>query len=153
MLVIRNGTVADAAAVTDANLQMAWESEQLRLDAATLAAGVGAALADPGKGRYFIAEMDEAFAGQLMITWEWSDWRNGNVWWIQSVYVRPEFRRRGVFRALYGRAREEARRAGAVGLRLYVERANAAGLGTYVALGMRRTHYDVMEEMFGGAGE
>jgi GNAT superfamily N-acetyltransferase len=125
---------------------MALETEQLTLDRRTLDAGVRAALADESKAVYFLAEIDGRVVGQLMITHEWSDWRNGPLWWIQSVYVHADHRRRGVFRALYAYARAEAKHAGAVGLRLYVEESNHVGQATYRSLGMSMTHYRVMEE-------
>ena len=111
----------------------------------TVARGVRAALADPAKAIYFVAETGGLVVGQLMITHEWSDWRDGDVWWIQSVYVHPDFRRRGVFRALHEHARREARRAGAVGLRLYVERDNVRAQATYAAIGMHETAYRLYE--------
>lgn len=112
-------------------------------------AGVEALLADPAKGIYYVAEIEGELAGQLMITYEWSDWRNGNLWWIQSVYVKKEFRRRGVFRELYGflervaRSRKEVR-----SLRLYMHAENSAARRSYENLGMRHTKYEVFEMEF-----
>ena len=83
-----------------------------------------------------------------MITHEWSDWRNGDIWWVQSVYVDKEFRRRGVFRALYAHVRKLAIHNGAIGIRLYVDAHNHTGQRTYISLGMRETNYKLMEEMF-----
>jgi ribosomal protein S18 acetylase RimI-like enzyme len=143
---IRRGTIDDAATIADFNATMARETEALTLDRRTLEAGVSAALSDESKAVYFLAELDGRVVGQLMITQEWSDWRNGPLWWIQSVYVHTEHRRRGVFRALYVHARDEAKRAGAVGVRLYVEENNKVGQATYRSLGMSMTHYRVMEE-------
>ena len=100
----------------------------------------------PRKGLYFVAEIDGVVAGQMMITFEWSDWRNGDIWWIQSVYVPAEHRRKGVFKSLYEHVRAEARRRGVVGLRLYVERENQAAQQTYIAMGMHLSHYLLMEE-------
>jgi ribosomal protein S18 acetylase RimI-like enzyme len=112
-------------------------------------AGVSAALDDPSKALYFIAEVDGLPAGQLMITYEWSDWRNGVFWWIQSVYVVPEWRRRGVYRKLYAEVQRLAReRSGVCGLRLYVERHNELAQGAYERLGMRRAAYEMFEEDF-----
>jgi ribosomal protein S18 acetylase RimI-like enzyme len=150
---IRAARPEDAEVIADFNARMARETEGHAPDATTLAAGVRAALADPSKARYFVAEIDGRVAAQLMITLEWSDWRNGDIWWIQSVYVDPQFRRRGAFRALYRHVAQLARERGAVGLRLYVEKENAAAQRTYAELGMQMTHYLVMEEMFGGAGK
>ena len=146
--IIRSARAADADTLVDFNARMARETEGLSLDPAVLSPGVRAALADPAKAIYFVAESGGRVIGQLMITHEWSDWRNGDVWWVQSVYVHPDHRRQGVFRALYDHARGEAKKAGAVGLRLYVEENNAAALAVYRQLGMGMTHYRVMEEMF-----
>ena len=98
---VRRAAPADAAIIAEFNRLLALESENVVLDPVKLAAGVAAVLADPVKGLYFVAEQDGQIVGQLGITSEYSDWRNGWQWWIQSVYVRPEYRRRGVFRALY----------------------------------------------------
>ncbi|GFR48746.1 hypothetical protein Agub_g10704, partial [Astrephomene gubernaculifera] len=96
---------------------------------------------------YFLLECEGEVVAQLMITYEWSDWRASNIWWIQSVYVRPEHRRKGHFRALYGAVRQAAREAGAAGLRLYADVANARAHAAYEVLGMR-SHYKVYEDMF-----
>jgi ribosomal protein S18 acetylase RimI-like enzyme len=144
---IRKGTLADAAAIAEFNSRLASETEHLALDRTILLPGVRAALADALKATYYLAEIDGEIAGQLMITHEWSDWRNGDLWWIQSVYVPPEFRRRGVFKALYEHAREQARKSKAAGIRLYVERENTKAQETYRKLGMSMTRYLVMEEM------
>src|SRR4051794_30784856 len=98
---LRRAVPADAPVVVEFNRLLAQESEGKALDPAVLSAGVAAALADPARGLYFLAEQDGQVLGQILITTEWSDWRNGWFWWIQSVYVRPEARRRGVFRALF----------------------------------------------------
>jgi ribosomal protein S18 acetylase RimI-like enzyme len=150
-VVLREARAADAQTIADFNAAMAWETEHLRLDPATVLAGVKAALADAGKAIYFLAEMGGRMGAQLMVTHEWSDWRNGDIWWIQSVYVHPDFRRRGLFRKLYTHVAERAKAAGAVGLRLYVEKENANAQRTYASLGMTETHYLVMEEMWKGA--
>jgi ribosomal protein S18 acetylase RimI-like enzyme len=146
---IRTATADDAATIVDFNSRLAVETEQLALDPATIDRGVRAALADPAKATYFLAEIDGAVAGQLMVTHEWSDWRNGDLWWIQSVYVADEFRRRGVFKALYDHVKTLAQRAGAAGVRLYVDRSNLKAQQTYVKLGMSMTNYLVMEEILG----
>ena len=149
---VRPGRVGDAARVALFNLRLAAESEGLKLDPSTVERGVRAALADPAKGAYFVAESaDPADAGEvvgcLMVTREWSDWRNGDLWWVQSVYVAPDHRRRGVFRALLRAAESAATDAGAVGLRLYVDKGNAAARDTYLRLGFEVAHYDLMEKM------
>ncbi len=146
---IRPGRADDAATIAEFNVRMAQETEGRTLDRAILDTGVRAALADASKARYFVAEAgDGHVVGQLMITLEWSDWRNGEIWWIQSVYVHADYRGRGVFRKLYRHVAELAKQQGAAGLRLYVERENAAAQTTYAQLGMTMTHYLVMEEMF-----
>ncbi len=141
MITIRDAVLEDAPTIVDFNRRLAWETEQKRLDDATLTAGVDAALRHPEYARYFVAEASDsgaaAIVGQLMITYEWSDWRNGLFWWIQSVYVRAEFRKQGVFSRLYEHVERLARAApDACGLRLYVEHANDAALATYRKLGM-----------------
>lgn len=147
-VLIRSARPDDADVLADYNVRMALETEHLALDPATVARGVRAALDDPAKALYFVAEFGGVVIGQLMVTHEWSDWRDGDIWWVQSVYVHPDHRRRGVFRALYDHARRAARTAGAVGLRLYVERHNADAQAVYQKLGMRDSGYLVMEEMF-----
>ncbi len=143
---IRRGTDADAPTIAEFNRRLAEETESLRLDPAVLGPGVRAALADPARSLYFVADAGGEVVGQTMVTWEWSDWRNGFLWWIQSVYVRADWRRRGVFRALHARVVEEARRAGAVGVRLYVLRTNARALEAYGRLGMHDSGYVVLEQ-------
>jgi len=153
MVAVRSATPADALAIADFNLRMARETESISLDAAVLERGVRAVLGDAGKGSYFVAECSGRMAGQLMITREWSDWRDGDIWWIQSVYVIPEFRRRGVLRALYEHVAARARQENAVGLRLYVHTGNTTAQSTYVRLGMKSANYLVMESMFGREGD
>jgi ribosomal protein S18 acetylase RimI-like enzyme len=144
---VRPAQPGDAADIARFNAAMALETEHKALDPATLRAGVEAALADSRHGFYLVAECDGAVAGCLMITYEWSDWRNGQWWWLQSVYVDHPYRRRGVFSALYA---EVERRLGetpdAIGLRLYVERDNAHAMHTYRALGMHETEYRLYEK-------
>ena len=156
---IRPATLDDLDAIVAGNIALAEESEQLQLDEETLRAGVRALLDERAPGRYWIAESDGLVVGQLLITFEWSDWRNRMVWWIQSVYVAPTARRCGVFRALYEHAKREAQAQGAGGLRLYVDLTNSRAQAVYSALGMKGDHYRVFEDMFveptgraGGAG-
>ncbi|HZX81221.1 MAG TPA: GNAT family N-acetyltransferase [Lysobacter sp.] len=134
---------------------MALETERLDLDAATVLAGVGQGIAEPAKARYFVAMHEVALAGDeliaepvgmLMLTSEWSDWRCGHWWWIQSVYVVPAHRRGGVFRTLYAHVHAlAATHADVLGLRLYVERDNVDAQATYAALGMRDAGYRIFE--------
>ena len=145
---IRQATLADLDAIVAGNMALAEESEQLRLDEGTLRSGIHALLDGRAPGRYWIAEIDGQVVGQLLITFEWSDWRNRMVWWIQSVYVAPGARRRGVFRALYEHAKRVAHAEGAGGLRLYVDVTNTRAQAVYTDLGMKGDHYRVFEDMF-----
>jgi ribosomal protein S18 acetylase RimI-like enzyme len=155
---VRAAEPADAALLAQWAAAMAWETDQKRLDPDVVLAGVAAGIADPQRARYFIAMDDAAVAGHetiatavgtLMVTREWSDWRNGDWWWIQSVYVPPEQRRRRVFAALYRHVEAQARATpGVVGLRLYVERGNDAAQRTYAALGMVDAGYALLERSF-----
>jgi len=146
-ITIRDATLADAGAVVEFNRLLALESEGKSLDIHLLTSGVLAGLADPGKCRYFLAEEDGTVLGQMGVTQEWSDWRNGWFWWIQSVYVRAEARRRGVFRSIFEHIQEAAREDPAViGLRLYVDDANRVAQETYLRLGLERTGYLLLEK-------
>jgi GNAT superfamily N-acetyltransferase len=145
-LTIRPATRADVPHLVDWNAAMALETEGKALDRAVLARGVEGVFDDPRRGFYLVAERDGAAVGSLLVTYEWSDWRCGDFWWIQSVYVVPGVRRGGVFRTLYAAARERARSAGAVGLRLYVETENHRAQRTYAGLGMAQCHYLMYEE-------
>lgn len=143
---IRPARADDAEVIADFNARLAADTEDLVLDRARLLAGVRAVLADPGKGFYAMVERAGGIVGQLLVTREWSDWRNGDFWWIQSVFVVPEARGAGVFRALYEHVDRLARERGDVcGLRLYVERHNERAQRTYARLGMQRTVYDMFE--------
>lgn len=128
---------------------MAAETENKTLDESTVVEGVGTALGDKAHGRYWVAEVDGRVAGQIMVTYEWSDWRNGVMWWIQSVYVDEDFRRQGVFSALYRHVESMARASGnCTGIRLYVEKENTRAQSTYLSLGMEDAGYTVMEVDF-----
>ncbi len=146
---IRKARLTDAAVIADFNSRLAWETEKLRLKGATVRGGVRALLKDSAKGTYFVVEEQGGVIGQLLITYEWSDWRNGNFWWIQSVYVAAESRSRGVFRALFSHVQKLARSRPAVcGLRLYVEKNNRRAQQAYDQLGMQPTHYAIYETSF-----
>ena len=122
------------------------EFEEKALDPAVLRRGIEAVLDDANHGLYLVAETKGHAAGTLMVTWEWSDWRNGDFWWIQSAYVVPDFRRHGVFRMLFDKVHQEAKAASSVcGIRLYVEEDNERARQTYVDLGALRTDYALME--------
>lgn len=142
---IRAGTPADEPTLVTFNAALAWESEGKRLHEPTLTAGVRAVFADPTKGCYTLAERGGEVVGQVLVTFEWSDWRNGWYWWIQSVYVRPDARREGVFRALFDHLRTRAAADPTViGLRLYVERDNERAQKVYSAMGMEVEPYHLM---------
>jgi ribosomal protein S18 acetylase RimI-like enzyme len=146
---IRQAVQDDADKLVEFNLWMAMETEGTQLDPEVLASGVRAVLQNSTLGFYLVAEVDKKVIGCLMVTTEWSDWRNGAFWWIQSVYVMRDNRRRGVFSALYQEVRRRAREANQVcGFRLYVERDNAAAQATYARLGMTETKYRLFEERF-----
>jgi ribosomal protein S18 acetylase RimI-like enzyme len=145
---IRLARPDDWPTIVDFNIRLAIESEGKELDRQHVEPGVKAVLADPRKGRYLVAEVDGCIAGQLMHTYEWSDWRNGDIWWLQSVYVIPDFRRRGIFRALFDRLQSEAEAdPGVVGLRLYVEDNNQHAHETYRNLGLTPGGYFVLQRM------
>jgi ribosomal protein S18 acetylase RimI-like enzyme len=146
MPTVRRAVAADAPVVVEFNRLLALESEGKELDLAELGPGVAAALADPIKSLYFVAEEDGQVVGQTMVTYEWSDWNNGWLWWIQSVYVRSDYRGRGVFRALYDHVRHTAQQdRGVVGLRLYVEQDNRSAQEIYAHFGFQRTSYFILE--------
>lgn len=143
---IRFATTDDAEIIADFNAAMAIETEHLELDRDRLAAGVYALLDDRAKGFYLVAESRGRVIAQTMVTYEFSDWRNATFWWIQSVYVLPQHRRRGVFRDLFFHVRRYAQQSGGVcGVRLYVERSNFKAQETYAKLGMRRASYEMYE--------
>ena len=145
---IREATPEDGDRIVLFNQAMAKETEGRMLDRGVLARGVAAMLEDPTRGRYYVAEDGGDIVGQLAVTTEWSDWRNGAIWWIQSVYVARSHRRQGIYGRLHRHVRETARREGAVGLRLYVEGDNEPAQAVYRSLGMRPSHYVMYEELW-----
>ena len=144
-LLIRAATAADMPALLAWNTAMAWETEHKQLDPVVLKRGIAGVFEQPRRGFYVVAERDGIAVGSLLVTYEWSDWRCGDFWWIQSVYVTPDARRGGLFRALYAEVEQRARVAGAVGLRLYVETENLHAQATYADLGMQQCHYLMYE--------
>ena len=145
-MIIRTATENDAEALVEFNQAMAMETEGKMLDRDTLAKGVRAVFGDPGKGFYVVAEQDGQISGGLMVTYEWSDWRNGWFWWIQSVYIRPEARGKGIYSKLYGFVREKAEKENVCGFRLYVEKDNEHAKKVYEKLGMKETYYLLYEQ-------
>jgi GNAT superfamily N-acetyltransferase len=145
---LRLASPGDAATLVEFNCAMALETEGKRLLPEVIGAGIRGLLDRRGSGFYVVAEADGRVIGSLLVTKEWSDWRNGDFWWIQSVYVREDWRRKGVYKALYRHIQQLAAQDPAVcGFRLYVERDNACAQETYRALGMKQTHYLVFEEL------
>ena len=147
-LTVRAAQRGDIRHIADWNQAMAWETEHKRLDPAVLARGVAAVFDEPRRGFYLVAERGGEPVGCLLVTYEWSDWRCGDFFWIQSVYVIESARRGGVFRAMYEAVVERAREARAVGVRLYVETGNEHAQRTYAGLGMERCHYFMYEAGF-----
>jgi len=147
-MIIRRALSQDAVELTEFNMSMARETEGIELIPEVIGAGVKAMIANPQMGFYLVVELDNGIQASLMVTTEWSDWRNGRFWWIQSVYVRPAYRRLGLYRELYARVKELAEQEPAVcGFRLYVERDNDAAQKTYQSLGMSETDYRMYEEL------
>lgn len=146
-MLIRKATQQDLADIVAFNQAMAFETEGLELDGAVLQRGVQTLLEQPSRGFYLVAEQDGNIAASLMVTFEWSDWRAKDYYWIQSVYVKPAFRRQGLYRALYQHVKQIAQENGtAASFRLYVEHDNLVAQSTYQALGMEQSHYLMFEE-------
>ena len=147
-ILIRLAKKDDSSDLVEFNQAMAFETEGKRLDGGLLQKGVEAVFDDGKKGFYIVAESENTIIGGLMITFEWSDWRNKWFWWIQSVYILPDFRGQGIYRKLAEFVREKARRNGDVcGIRLYVEKENTRAQNVYEKLGMERSHYLMYEEI------
>ena len=147
MTKIRKATPEDATTIIEFQQKMAWETEQMTLDPEIITKGVNAVLSNPSLGQYWVAEEEKNVVASLLITNEWSDWRNTFVWWFQSVYVLPGHRRTGIFRSMYAYIKNEADKQGVAGLRLYVEINNSAAQKTYGSLGMTNNHYTMFEWM------
>ena len=143
---IRRAQRRDIKTIVSFNLAMALETEDLQLNESTLALGVEQVMNDPAKGFYLVVEENDLVIASLMITREWSDWRNSWWWWIQSVYVDPEHRRRGIFLRMYDHVQRLAEKEAAAGLRLYVETSNVPARRTYVRCGMEESHYIMYEQ-------
>ncbi len=144
-IIIRHAKIGDVDAIVKFNLKMAYETEGITLSVEKLSKGVKAVLEDTTKGFYVVAECDNKPVGQALVTYEWSDWRNAIFWWIQSVYVAPEYRRAGVFKDIFAYIRSLAESSNVCGIRLYVERSNHIAKNVYKKLGMGESHYDLYE--------
>ena len=145
---VRSARPEDAPLIAGFQLLMARETEGVELDPETVRRGVGAVFADPARGEYFVADAGGWIVGCLLVTREWSDWRDGAILWIASLYVVPEMRGRGVYRALYEHLQERVRDSpDLMGIRLYVDKRNTAAQRVYTRLGMTREHYELFEWM------
>ncbi|RFC39736.1 MAG: Ribosomal protein S18 acetylase RimI [Candidatus Nitrotoga sp. CP45] len=147
-ILIRLAEMRDALAITEFNRAIALETEQKELIPEVISKGVNKLLNNPDLGFYVVAERDNEVIGSLMVTPEWSDWRNGLFWWIQSVYIKPNERRKGIYTKLYNFIRESANNNPNIcGFRLYVEKTNIFAKNTYEALNMIETDYRIYEEL------
>ena len=146
MIRIREAVKADAAAIADFQIAMALETENLDLHRPTVEKGVAAVFDDFSKGRYYVAEDRGRVVASLLTTYEWSDWRNGTVLWVQSVFVMPEYRRQGVFAAIYQHVKTQVETDDSLkGIRLYVEQNNLRAQTVYEKSGMTAEHYQMYE--------
>ena len=150
-MIIRQAMLQDAEELAEFNMGIARETEGYELIPEVIRAGVETVIANPEKGFYLVVELDNGIQASLMVTYEWSDWRNGTFWWIQSVYVRAEYRGQGLYGILYERVKELAEQDESVcGFRLYVERNNTVAQKTYAKQGMQETEYLIYEELVEG---
>ncbi|WP_321998040.1 GNAT family N-acetyltransferase [Draconibacterium orientale] len=147
-MIIRQATLQDHKTLVTFQLAMAHETEGIELHTPTVEKGVEAVLNDSNKGHYYVAEINGQVVSSLLTTFEWSDWRNGTILWIQSVYVSPEFRRKGVYRKMYAHIKDRVMKADNLnGIRLYADKTNVAAQNTYENLGMNHDHYVTFEWM------
>lgn len=144
-MLIRIAELKDVDQIATFQLNMAYESESTTLNYKTLQAGVAAIIADSNKGTYLVAENNSQLIGCLMITKEWSDWKNSWYWWIQSAYVEPNWRQQGIFTAMYNTVKKMAANDGACSVRLYVDKTNINAQSAYKKLGMTDSHYFIYE--------
>lgn len=145
---IRKGKPEDLETIAGFQMAMASETENIELDKTTLNKGITAIFDNPSLGQYFVAEADGKIIASMMTTFEWSDWRNSMVWWLQSVYVLPEFRRMGIFRKMYAHVKQEViSRPEVSGIRLYMVTTNRKAAATYEAVGMDGNRYRMFEWM------
>lgn len=145
-MIIRKAKASDIDQVVKFQINMALETEQIELNTTTVEKGVTAVIFDSAKGQYYVAEINGKVVGSLLTTYEWSDWRNGTILWIQSVYVLPEYRRQGVYRNMYSHIKESVlKNSDLNGVRLYADKSNVAAYKTYKKLGMSPDHYITFE--------
>jgi len=145
---IRKGEDSDRDAIARFQIAMAWETENYKLDYETVSEGVRAVMNNENLGSYYVAVADKKVVGSLLTTYEWSDWRNGTVLWIQSVYIDSSFRKRGVYATLYSHVKAFAEADKSLkGIRLYVDESNQKAMEVYTRLGMNGEHYRVFEWM------
>lgn len=145
-MIVRKATLKDIYSIVDFQLQMANETEGIELDRPTVTLGVSAVIKDNSKGQYYVAEIDSKVISSLLTTFEWSDWRNGTILWIQSVYVLQEFRRKGVYRNMYAHIKNLVLENDNLnGIRLYADKSNLPAQKTYKTLGMSPDHYVTFE--------
>ncbi len=148
MILIRKALPADANLISGFQVDMAMETENISLQPDVVREGVNAVILDPVKGCYYIAQVENTIAGCLLVTYEWSDWRNGWIFWIQSVYVLPAFRKSGVYKHLYNHIKQMVEQDPAVfGIRLYVDKTNSSAIKIYTRSGMNGNHYRLFEWM------
>jgi len=148
-LLVRMGEDKDCETLAKFNTAMAWETEEKKLELPVVTKGVQTLLKNPKYGFYVVAEVEGEVVGSLMVTYEWSDWRCSVFWWIQSVYVKPQFRKQGVFRSLYEFLKEMASQEENIcGFRLYAEQSNDTAHNTYGSVGMKEAPYKFYEESF-----
>ncbi len=145
-MIVKKATLKDVNSIVDFQLRMASETEGIKLDLSIVTKGVSAVLSDNTKGQYYVAEIDGRIVSSLLTTFEWSDWRNGTILWIQSVYVLPEYRRKGVYRKMYSHIKEQVlNNENLNGIRLYADKSNSSAQKTYKTLGMSADHYVTFE--------
>jgi len=149
MVQVRTAKISDSPQIKDFQIRMAMETENLQLDASVVEKGVNAVFKDESKGTYYVAELDGKVVASLLTTYEWSDWRNGQVLWIQSVYVSPEYRGLGIYRRLYEHIKDivKSHKNNFRGIRLYVDKTNKNARNVYEKLGMENHHYEMYEWM------
>jgi len=145
---VREATIADASTIADFNIRMAYETEKRQLIPERVKRGVETVFQVPGKGQYFVATLNDQVVGSCMITYEWSDWNCCDYWYLQSVFVEPDHRRKGVFGKLFKYVEQACINAKSASLRLYVDKTNENAKQSYLKLGMQISHYEMFEKDF-----